>query len=587
MVRRAGTGCVASVLVLAGLVAFGTEASAHNDVFESVTASCNAPGTGAGTTLNWKLSNDWALSETGTLSTSQGSLSTTALSIAASPTNNAAPPAAASQTVTQTLTATELAALSPSSTLSVHWSATWTDGSAGSGTLTTTLSRLNLPNSCSAVKTTPTIASTLVPPMSSTVGNSWSDSATVSGVWGGGMPSGSVSFYVCTVSPSPSSSGTCNDPTGTLVGTVSTMTATTDVTATYDLWPITYTPPRVGTYCFSTLYEPSDATVNYLPVWGPSECFTVGPVTPSIATALVEPSSTSVGNVWSDSATVTGDATEGAPTGAVSFSVCKVVSGNTACASGGTLVGTVGSPSLSSGDVSTYDLMPAAYSPPNVGTYCFFSTYIPAAAGTDTTAGGPPECFTVTPADPQFGTQQSGSASGSGTIKLGGSLTDTAAVTGNSVGGAPTGTVTFTLCATGSSTAVCPSGTAVGSPVALTASGDVGTATSASYRPAAAGTYCFAAVYTPAANANYVTATDNMGGAVQATECVVVLAATTAVTTVTPTVTPPSTKTSAPLAFTGARLSEEWVAGLGALLLGAALLVLVRRRRRIPGRAAE
>ncbi len=81
-------GGLASVLALAGLVVFATAASAHDNGLQSVSAVCTAPTSGVGgdgATLTWTLYNDWPLSETGTFSTTQGTLSTTALSIAASP----------------------------------------------------------------------------------------------------------------------------------------------------------------------------------------------------------------------------------------------------------------------------------------------------------------------------------------------------------------------------------------------------------------------------------------------------------------------------------------------------------------------
>ncbi len=62
-------------------------------------------------------------------------------------------------------------------------------------------------------------------------------------------------------------------------------------------------------------------------------------------------------------------------------------------------------------------------------------------------------------------------------------------------------------------------------------------------------------------------------------------------TPTTPTAVAPSPTTSpstAPaIAFTGALLSQEWIIGLGALLLGAGLVALARRRRRIPKHAAR
>ena len=453
------------------------------------------------------------------------------------------------------------------------------------------------------------------------MGASWSDSALVDGEFGGGTPLGSVTFYACKASNSPTSSATCTD-TSNPVGTVHTPSTTTDVTATYNLLPKRYTPPSTGTYCFYTLYQPTNA--NYFPVWGPTECFgvypagtittthtsadvvtvggsasdtatvtgdathgaprgtvtffscqatssagctggtqipgtdtapnpvtvspsgsdtstassptitpsaagtycfgavftpsqskysgssdnmsgdvvsdecfTVGPATPSIDTTLVTPDDTRVGNVWGDSATVTGVPGGGAPAGSVNFSVCQVAAGDSTCSTGGTLVGTVDSPSSTDGNTSTYNL-DATYTPANVGSYCFYSVYTPADVDNYTTASGPAECFKVTPADPQFGTQQSGSTTGAGSVTLGKSVSDIATVIGNVVAGAPTGSVTFFQCATGSAAAVCPNGTQVGSAVTLRGgSNATSTATSAAFTPTQTGTYCFAAVYTP------------------------------------------------------------------------------------------
>lgn len=830
--RRLGMGGLASVLALAGLVVFAGEASAHDNHFQSVTAACNAPGAGSGATLTWTLYNDWDQTETGTYSTSQGTLSTTALSIAASPTQNAVPPAAASQTFTQTLTAGELAG---ASTVSVDWSATWSDGTAVSDTLSTSVAALGLPNGCVQPSTTPTvgttlsapgtpsigntwgdsatvtgrpggpapagsvdfficstpgpacasggslvgtvgspssssgnastydlgtrftptsigtycfyttytpaggesylaasgppecfsvspgfpgIVTTLVSPTTPTIGASWSDSALVDGEWGGGTPTGSVTFYACKASDSPTSGATCTD-TSNPVGTVHSPTSTSGVTATYTLLPTRYTPPSTGTYCFYTLYRPTNS--NYFPVWGPTECFgvypagtittthtsedvvtiggsasdtatvsgdrrhgapqgtvtfyscqattsagctggtqipgtdsapnpvtvtangptsstatspsitpttagtycfgavftpsqmkysgssdnmsgdvvsdecfTVGPATPSIATTLVTPDSTQVGNVWGDSATVTGVPGGGAPAGSVSFSVCKVAAGSSTCTSGGTLVGTVDSPTSTDGNASTYDLA-ATYTPANVGSYCFYSVYTPAGSDNYTTAAGPAECFTVTPADPQFGTQQSGSTTGTGSVTLGHSVNDVASVIGNVVGGAPTGSVTFYQCSTGSSPAVCPSGTQVGTPVTLTAgTGATSTATSAAFTPTAVGTYCFAAIYTPDATSNYVGASDNVSGTVSTNECFNVTSVSTSPSSTpsTPASTASSTTSRSPsttgaIAFTGALLSQEWMIGLAALLLGTGLVVASRWRRRSPRHASS
>ena len=122
-------------------------------------------------------------------------------------------------------------------------------------------------------------------------------------------------------------------------------------------------------------------------------------------------------------------------------------------------------------------------------------------------------------------------------------------------------------------------------------SNDTSTATSAAFTPSPTGTYCFAAVYTPDATSNYVAADDNTSGAVQASECFTVTAVVTCslhdgdhahatVTTTVPTKTTPAT--TPVIAFTGALLSQEWMIGLAALLLGSGLVIVSRWRRRSP-----
>ncbi len=51
-------------------------------------------------------------------------------------------------------------------------------------------------------------------------------------------------------------------------------------------------------------------------------------------------------------------------------------------------------------------------------------------------------------------------------------------------------------------------------------------------------------------------------------------------TTTTTTTPPPTTPVTTPLAFTGARLEQEWLFGLGAAILGAAFILIARLRRR-------
>ena len=495
-----------------------------------MTGACNsAPGTGA--TLTWTLYNDWNQAESGTFSTAQGILSTTVLSIAASPTANATPPAAAHQTFTQTLTASELAALSPSSTISVHWSATWTDSTPGSGTLSTTLSALHLPNGCVPPKTTPTIATTLAPPNSTTVSNSWGDSATVTGSTGGAAPVGSVGFYVCQSSTSSSSPSTCTTG-GSLVGTVSSPSSSSGNASTYNLGT-RYTPPNVGTYCYYTTYTPTSGEY-YLTASGPAECFGVNPAYPGIQTTLVTPGSTTVGNAWSDSATVNGVYGGGTPFGSVGFYVCQAStspsSTSTCTDPSGSLVGTVSSPSTHTSVSATYNLSPTTYTPPNVGTYCFYTLYSPSTDNYNP-VWGPSECFGVYPAGTITTTHTSADV-----IVIGGTAYDTATVTGDSAHGVPTGTVTFYSCAATSS-AGCTGGTEIPgttgtpNPASLSASGTfTSTASSPTITPSAPGTYCFGAVYT-SNESKYGGSSDNMRGEVVSDECFTVGPATPTIAT--------------------------------------------------------
>ena len=99
-------------------------------------------------------------------------------------------------------------------------------------------------------------------------------------------------------------------------------------------------------------------------------------------------------------------------------------------------------------------------------------------------------------AAPGISTQTSASSISSG------SVTDTATLTQTGQLGAVAGTVTFFVCGPATSAPNCATGgTQVGS--AVTVSG--GSATSASFTPVTAGTYCFRAVFAPGAGSNYLT----------------------------------------------------------------------------------
>jgi hypothetical protein len=72
--RRMAQGALALSLVLIGIVAFSTVASAHDDLIVGV-ASCSSP-LGSGYTVSWTVSNNYDMSEAGTVTSVTGGLAT-------------------------------------------------------------------------------------------------------------------------------------------------------------------------------------------------------------------------------------------------------------------------------------------------------------------------------------------------------------------------------------------------------------------------------------------------------------------------------------------------------------------------------
>lgn len=110
------------------------------------------------------------------------------------------------------------------------------------------------------------------------------------------------------------------------------------------------------------------------------------------------------------------------------------------------------------------------------------------------------------------------SAPSAGSVPVGGSVTDTATVSDPTAAGVPSGTVTFSVCGPLPSAAGCPTGggTVVGT-VTLTQGSTNATATSPSFVPNAAGTWCFNADYS--GDSTYLSSTDGSPD-----ECFTVLA---------------------------------------------------------------
>jgi uncharacterized repeat protein (TIGR01451 family) len=178
------------------------------------------------------------------------------------------------------------------------------------------------------------------------------------------------------------------------------------------------------------------------------------------------------------------------PTGSVAFYVCGPSPTAMACTTSGTALGTA----AVSDSGSTASVTSPAYTPSAVGIYCYLGIYSGDVNYSPTSDDAvPSECFTVGPGPAGFTTAPSGS------IALGGSETDTAALTGVGTT-APTGSVTFYVT---TATGVVDLGSGE-----LSGTGpDTASVTSRGYTPSAVGTYCFLGLYS--GDSNYVGASDS------------------------------------------------------------------------------
>jgi uncharacterized repeat protein (TIGR01451 family) len=289
---------------------------------------------------------------------------------------------------------------------------------------------------------TPTLATTIAAPQDTSLGNSWGDSATVTGQSPYGAPAGTVSWTLCeeTSVNTPCSGGKALGSTSTFTtnGVVSTYTLPTADNAV---------PAGVGDWCFNTAFTSTSANYASVPS-GHSECFTVTQAASGTKTKVTPTSLTlSASGTITDTVTVSGSAKAGvAPTGTVDFYVCKA----------STCDPTALSPedanvSLSASGATTASASSSAFTPTSPGTWCFAAVYSgdtnylgsqdnTSAANADTA-----ECATVGKAGSSIGTTVYDVNTGqpwSGTETAPADAHDTAGVTGIS-GFTPSGTVTY------------------------------------------------------------------------------------------------------------------------------------------------
>lgn len=379
----------------------------------------------------------------------------------------------------------------------------------------------------------PTVTTTAPSSTSITLGESIDDIATVTGNAADGTPTGGVQFYQC----GPPSTA-CSSSSGTALSTATPLAGGVATSPSF-------TPTAAGTYCFAAVYIPSAGSVyaasSEAGTSTDGECFVVTvagvtpPATPAITISTSASSSTAVtlGGSVHDVVTVTGNATDGIPTGTVEFYQCGPAS--ILCSS---VTGVALSPSEALVDgVATGP----AFTPTAVGTYCFASVYTPTGAvyATSSEAGSAAngECFTVSAhaVPPAKFIPTTKSAPSKGSITLGQSVSDVATLTGTSADGPPTGSLQFYECGPGTGSCSPASGTALNPSATLSG----GKATSPSFKPTATGTYCFASVYSPASGSAYAKASE-VGNKADG-ECITVTAAVKPVTPRKPpgTVVPP------------------------------------------------
>jgi hypothetical protein len=367
------------------------------------------------------------------------------------------------------------------------------------------------------------------------------DAVVVVGGPSAGSPTGNVGFYACqtsssqTLTPGPCAPSVANH--------LATMRVVPGINNTADAVSTAFTPPTAGTWCFSAVYggdaNYAGASDNTLAGnLDPSECLLV---TSAASTSASITSVTSVvlgpSGTVTDLVTVSGLPGVGAPTGSVAYYVCRT--GTTQsytpgiCAPG-SAIDTEG---LVTGAGNTSSATSLAFDPTAAGTWCFSAVYGGDAnytGSSDNTSAGnfdPSECLLVTQAASSTSTTIS-----SPTITLGpsGTVTDAVTVTGNTAGGAPSGSVLFYVCQTASTQTLTPGPCTPGTPEdtqGLTAGGgDSSTATSVAFTPTAPGTWCFSAVY--GGDTNYTGSSDNTSAGNQDSgECTLVAQAGSGATT--------------------------------------------------------
>jgi hypothetical protein len=246
------------------------------------------------------------------------------------------------------------------------------------------------------------------------LGQSDTDVATVTSAVGRVDPTGTVTFYACGPEASPTA---CTTAAGTQIGSPVAVTAVAGTTppAVVTATSPAFTPTSAGTYCFLGVYSGDGNYTSSSDGSSTDECFTARGPGPEITTAPTT-SSIVLGATDTDTATVTGEG-DLTPTGDVHFYACPASA--EACSTTAPDTVDLGTAPLSgSGNAAT--ATSAAFTPAELGNYCFAADYsgdgnYPPASGT---SDG--ECFTVTSATPALvGLGSPENSFGTGNLALG------------------------------------------------------------------------------------------------------------------------------------------------------------------------
>ncbi|HUQ77911.1 MAG TPA: hypothetical protein VM427_03420 [Patescibacteria group bacterium] len=293
-----------------------------------------------------------------------------------------------------------------------------------------------------------------------------------------GPASGKVKFFIC--SPAQITDDGCLTG-GTQIGVATGVAVTTSANGGTATSTPAFVPTAAGKYCFRAEYVP-DASSQYLAAShtnATTECFTVVKNDTTITTSADQ--SVNAGTAIADTAVLAGATADAG--GTITFRAYGPSDND--CS---------GTPAFTSAAVAvtgngTYG--PVSFTPTAAGVYNWIATYSGDAKNEGSThaCGATGEVDTVNKVNPTIATQASA------TVIVGGSLTDTATVSG---GHNLTGSVTFRLYGPDDATCTTVIFTSANRP--LTGS----TATSAAYTTTQAGTYRWIATYNGDANNNSV-----------------------------------------------------------------------------------